>query len=236
MTFPTMTPDLLSKLCATHKPAVIETAKGAAILTGPARISFAQFVEPKANDAGTLLFGGALILPPDADVSPIQREIMKAATAVHGDKAAAILGAGQLHACLKPQSKKLKKGTAERYDGFSETGFYLDCKSVFGPTLKTSAGDLVLDPDIATDASKKLAMTMFYSGAWVLGQLSIAYKPAKKPTHKPSIMASVSVLRFLAHDTQFKGEGKKDHMADVAVHGAPTAPATAGGAVNWNAL
>lgn len=235
MTFPTMTPDLLSKLCATHKPAVIETAKGAAILTGPARLSFSQVVEPKANDNGTLLFGAALIIPPDADVSPIQREIMKAAVAVHGDKAAAVLGAGQLHACLKPQGKKLKK-TGERYDGFSETGFYIDCKSKFGPLLKTSTGELVLDPDIATDASKKLAMTMFYSGAWVLGQFSISYKPAAKATHKPSIMASVSVLRFLAHDTQFKGEGKKDHMADVAVHGAPTAPATAGGAVNWNAL
>jgi len=205
------------------KPVLGENGEDTGLfLTCPVRLAFADSLaegkEKVTDDGKRVVYGAALIVPADADLT-LPKTIAAAAAESKFGKSWRDLG---LISPFKPQARMKAKG----YGGFGDAGVYFDCESnyrvqIFGAKRAPDGKFPELDP--ASDA--------VYSGMWCLAKLSVySFK------HKTSgVKFGLRSLQKIADDEEFRGESKaSDGFGDfeyapgsAPVASAPKATATA---------
>lgn len=183
-------------------------------VTCPARLAFAFLDKPRQQQSGKEAFTASLIIPPAASLEVPQRIYAGVAAQRFGPSWQSM----QLKSPVKPQAKCQGK-----YDGFAETGVYLDCSSKFRPPV--------------FDQNKMQLSTApgqgVYSGMWVLAWLRVYTYPVpgapNANTISPGVGFGIVSLQKLCDDEEFKGADKSGAF-DVVAHDpvAATAPAPSG--------
>lgn len=188
------------------------------IFTCPVRLAFANLdpEKPKVNkrNPAKKTWGGLLIVPPAANVAALMAAVNREAVTRFGDK---VVRSGSLKIGVKKQAK-----LAEKYQGFSADGIYVDASSNFPVPLLARDGS----PDT-------FHADRWYSGMWCLARVRLyTYPKPGGPSDNQGVGVGLVSLKKLADDDQFKSSGDAtegfDDVADHSGNGAaPAAPPAA---------
>ena len=164
-------------------------------LTGVARMAFAKLAEP--DDKGK--YGCALIFPASYDLGVLKQAASDAATAKWGPAAATM----KLRSPFKAQADM-----AAKYEGFGQTGFYVDAYSKF-LQLYASDGKTKIEP----------RGDIIWSGCWVrAGLTTYTYdKDGQGKPVTPGVSFGLSFLQFVCSDEKFsKGVDAAEYLTPIA--------------------
>lgn len=200
----------LAKLLASY-PVQSHGDDGMTVITCPARLSFVHFDKPHAMKGATKdpRFSCLIILPVAANLGPLiaAAQIAWAGSPLR-DKAPKMMP-------FKKQSEMLAKG----YDGFGETGFYINAET------KTN-------PDLFDIAMQSAPADAFYSGVWARVKVRAS---AYDVSGNNGVKFWLQGVQKFADDTKFSGGSSADGFSAAgasapAGNGAAKAPLSAAAA------
>lgn len=139
---------------------------GKLVVTKVGRMSFASLFTPKANDSGgEPKYEATLIFPAGTDLSDIEKEIDRAATAAWGDKKPAMLKKMRSYPIKSNENATDREG--DRRGGYEDDkGFHVQFKSTSKPKV------VGREKDPVTGSLLELTKDEIWSGCWVRGSFS----------------------------------------------------------------